>query len=225
MRSKILIAALVATSLSIPFSPARAGDLGCTFFLCMAGSGASHWKNISECRKPVKKALRKMIRGWVPHCTMVSGGGSASGDGSYFRIRHERYLSCSEAYAPAYRDAYFNRSNQLVYGQSTGFLMGTAKCAAQTSSFTYARNTRDRPADTGNYCTSSNNSGGGGAGRGQFFTTGTVTRTCHDVRPRIEHESPDFVDIYIDGAFYTRTYWTEGDAATDDEVALDDTEE
>lgn len=73
MRKQLAAAAAI---LGMTWSVGASAADGCTVLLCLAGD----WRHISQCRGPVKAALRDMAKGRpFPTCSMSSGpGGSAS---------------------------------------------------------------------------------------------------------------------------------------------------
>lgn len=221
MRFKFASAALMASFVVIPFTPARADNFGCTVMLCMSGN----WRSVHECVSPVRKALRKMARsGWRPSCGMASGDGDI-GAGNYMETHHETYIACTEAYGAGYRDAYFDRSRNLKYGTGSGLgLFGTSssgpQCAKEVSRTPWTGGRA--PAATANYCVDeTNNTRGGSRGTGFGSFGSTKTRVCTDVQAKARHPAPDFFDVYIDGQLYNRTYWTIEDAAPDEEVSTE----
>lgn len=218
MRFKIVAAALMASFVVIPLTPARADNFGCTVMLCMSGN----WRSVHECVPPVRKALRKMVRsGWRPSCGLASGDGDIGG-GNYMETHHETYISCTESYGAGYRDAYFDRSRNLKYGTGSGFgFLGSSsgpQCAKEVSRTPW-QNGR-APANTANYCVDETNNSRAGSRGGSGYGV-NKTRVCTDVQAKARHPSPDFFDVYIDGQLYNRTYWTEDDAAPDEEVSTE----
>ena len=219
MSLKFTAAALMATGMAIQITPARADNFGCTVMLCLSGN----WRSVQECVPPVRRALRKMVRsGWRPSCGLASGDGDI-GAGNYMETHHETYISCTESYGAGYQDAYFDRSRVLKYGTGSGvgFLGSNSgpQCAKEVSRTPWANGRR--PADTANYCVDETTTSRSG-NRGSLGTYGgNKVRVCTDVQAKAKHPSPDFFDVYVDGQLYNRTYWTEDDAAPDEEVTTE----
>ena len=73
---------------------ASADDLGCQVILCFGASAIGGWQNVAECVPPVKKALRKMLRGsWKPRCS--DAGDADKGEGTFLREGREDYEDCA----------------------------------------------------------------------------------------------------------------------------------
>ena len=94
MRTKMivmigLLLAMVGTS-----SRASADDLGCQVILCFGASAIGGWQKVAECVPPVKKALRKMLRGsWKPRCS--DSGNAEKGEGTFLKEGREEFEDCA----------------------------------------------------------------------------------------------------------------------------------
>jgi hypothetical protein len=76
---------------------ANADDLGCQVILCFGASAIGGWQKVAECVPPVKKALRKMLRGsWKPRC--ADAGNAEKGEGTFVREGREEFEDCALAH-------------------------------------------------------------------------------------------------------------------------------
>ena len=94
MKTKAIVLIGLLIAMFGGFGKAHADDLGCQVILCFGASAIGGWQKVSECVPPVKKALRKMLRGsWKPRCS--DAGNEEKGEGTFLREGREEFEDCA----------------------------------------------------------------------------------------------------------------------------------
>ena len=177
----LVASALLVSAVLLP-QAARADDLGCTVMLCSAASAVGGWKKFVECVPPMRKAIRKMARGWHPRCDFGSGGGSvgttALGDNTKIEDGYAEFEDCDVSYGAGWH------------------LSSVAEEADRESEGGFHR-----------------------SGAEPLRGRSCALEDSDERRPRRAAPEPYYIDVFVDGARYSRTYLGLDDAATEDEVA------
>jgi len=94
MKTKVIVMIGLLIAMFGGSSKATADDLGCQVILCFGASAIGGWQKVAECVPPVKKALRKMLRGsWKPRCS--DAGNAEKGEGTFLREGREEFEDCA----------------------------------------------------------------------------------------------------------------------------------
>ena len=102
MNTKVKIALMLMAGVIGVGGKASADDLGCQVVLCFAAPGG--WNKVSECVPPVKKALRKMLRGsWKPRC--AESGDADKQEGTYLKEGRAEFEDCAVSYGTQWKSS------------------------------------------------------------------------------------------------------------------------
>ena len=94
MKTKVIVMIGLLIAMFGGSGKATADDLGCQVILCFGASAIGGWQKVAECVPPVKKALRKMLRGsWKPRCS--DAGNAEKGEGTFLREGREEFEDCA----------------------------------------------------------------------------------------------------------------------------------
>jgi hypothetical protein len=97
MKTKVIVLIGLLIAMFGGSGKASADDLGCQVILCFGASAIGGWQKVAECVPPVKKALRKMLRGsWKPRC--ADAGNAEKGEGTFVREGREEFEDCAVAH-------------------------------------------------------------------------------------------------------------------------------